>query len=64
MNIFIRANYNTLSGAGHYMRCTRLANQIKKTYKKNIKIILDKKIDNFFYDKNFKHIFLYKKINL
>ena len=34
MNIFIRANYNTLSGAGHYMRCTRLANQIKKLKKK------------------------------
>ncbi len=61
MNILIRANYNNLSGAGHYMRCIRLANQIKKTYKKNIKIILDKKIDNFFYDKNLEHIFLYKK---
>lgn len=62
MKFLIRTNYNTSSGAGHYMRCIRLANEIRKK-NKNIIIILDKKIQNYYYDKNTKHVFLYKNKN-
>ena len=58
----IRLNYNSKTGAGHYMRIVRLLKEIRShKIKFKIKIILDKKIKNLFYENSFSHIFIYNK---
>jgi len=59
----IRTNYDSSSGAGHYVRCLRIAEELKIKRGHDVIFILDKKIDNFYYNNKFKHIFIYENEN-
>ena len=62
MNCYFRTHISKTSGIGNYIRCLRLALNIKK-YGHKITIITDNKIDKFFLKKNINYIHLYKKKN-
>jgi len=62
MNCYFRTHISKNSGIGNYIRCLRLALNIKKHGHK-ITIITDNKIDKFFKKKNINYIYLYKKKN-
>ena len=59
MNCYFRTHISKTSGIGNYIRCLRLALNIKK-YGHKITIITDNKIDKFFLAEDYHQLYIKK----